>query len=181
MRHFLAGISSNMYRKIFHDPFFRFFHTIRFLPWKRTCLSFARHDAVEICGFDCDMCTLKVKGGLNWNLSPDGSQLALNLEPLGHRVTFMAVRDKTTHEVEVNQWPLTNIDWAPDGKSVLVSTRTATGARPILGVEPNGNYRVLLEGDNATQLWWAIESPDGRYAALEVVTGANNVWMVENF
>ena len=93
----------------------------------------------------------------------------------------MAASDKTTHEVEVNQWPLMNIDWAPDGKSVLVSTQTANGTRPILGVEPNGNYRVLLEGDNATQLWWAIESPDGRYAALTEVTGANNVWMVENF
>ena len=28
----------------------------------------------------------------------------------------------------------------------------------------------------------ALTSPDGRYAALEVLTGANsNVWMVENF
>jgi hypothetical protein len=50
-----------------------------------------------------------------------------------------------------------------------------------LGVEPNGNYRVLLEGDNATLPWWAIESPDGRYAALTEAIGANNVWMVENF
>jgi len=125
--------------------------------------------------------TLQVKGGLDWSLSRDGSQLALNLEPLGHRLTFMAVGDKSTHVVEVNQWPLTNVDWAPDGKSVLVSTRTANGARPILGVQPNGNYRVLLESDNATQLWWAIESPDGRYVALTEVTGANNVWMAENF
>ena len=128
-----------------------------------------------------EFATLQVKGGLDWSLSRDGSQLALNLEPLGHRLTFMAVGDKSTHVVEVNQWPLTNIDWAPDGKSVLVSTRTANGARPILGVEPNGNCRVLLESDNATQLWWAIESPDGRYVALTEVTGANNVWMVENF
>ena len=128
-----------------------------------------------------EFAALQVKGGLNWSLSRDGSQLALNLEPLGHRVTFMAVSDKTTHEVEVNQWPLTNIDWAPDGKSVLVSTQAANGTKPILGVEPNGNYRVLLEGDSATQIWWAIESPDGRYVALGEVTGANNVWMVENF
>ena len=93
----------------------------------------------------------------------------------------MAISDKSTHEVEVNRWPLMNIDWAPDGKSVLVSSRTANGAQAILRVEPNGNHRVLLEGDSATQLWWVIESPDGRFAALEVVTGANNVWMVENF
>src|SRR5215469_5476585 len=128
-----------------------------------------------------EFATLQMKGGLSWMLSRDGSQLALILEPLGHRVTFMAVSDKTTHEVELNQWPLLNIDWTPDSKSVLVSTRTADGVPAILGVEPNGNCRVLLESDNATQLWWAIESPDGRYVALTEVTGANNVWMVENF
>ena len=128
-----------------------------------------------------EFATLQMKGGLSWMLSRDGSQLALILEPLGHRVTFMAVSDKTTHEVELNQWPLLNIDWTPDSKSVLVSTRTADGVPAILGVEPNGNHRVLLEGDRATQHWWAIESPDGRYVALNEVTGANNVWMVENF
>ena len=93
----------------------------------------------------------------------------------------MTVSDKPTHEVELNQWPLMSIDWAADGKSVLVPSRTANGAPVILGVEPNGNHRVLLEGDSATQLWWAVPSPDGRYAALEVVTGENNIWMVENF
>ena len=93
----------------------------------------------------------------------------------------MAVSDKSTHEVELNQWPLTSIDWAADGKSVFVTSRTANGAPVMLGVEPNGNHRVLLEGDRAMQYWWVIPSPDGRYAALEVVTGANNVWMVENF
>ena len=128
-----------------------------------------------------EFATLQVKGGLSWSLSRDGSQLALILEPLGHRVTFMAVSDRTTHEVEVNQWPLVNIDWASDGKSVLVGSRTGDGVPVILGVEPNGNHRVLLEGDRATQYWWVVESPDGRYVALTEVTGANNVWMVENF
>jgi DNA-binding winged helix-turn-helix (wHTH) protein/Tol biopolymer transport system component len=128
-----------------------------------------------------EFATLKVKGNLNWSLSRDGSQLALILQPVGHSVTFMAVSDKTTHEVELNQWPLISIDWAADGKSVLVPSRTANGAPVMLGVEPNGNHRVLLQGDSATQYGWAVPSPDGRYAALNEVTGANNVWMVENF
>ena len=128
-----------------------------------------------------EFATLEAKGYLSWSLSQDGSQLALILQPLGHSVTFMAMSDKTTHEVELNQWHLFNIDWAADGKSVLVSSQTADGAPVILGVEPNGNHRVLLQGDSATQYLWAVPSPDGRYAALEEVTGANNVWMVENF
>ena len=128
-----------------------------------------------------EFASFEVKGGPNWSLSRDGSQLALILQPLGHSVTFMAMGDKTTHEEWLNQWSLRNIDWAADGKRVLVSSRTADGAPVILGVEPNGNHRVLLQGDSATQYWWAVPSPDGRYAALEEVTGANNVWMVENF
>jgi Tol biopolymer transport system component len=125
--------------------------------------------------------TLQVKGGLNWSLSRDGSQLALILQPMGHRITFMAVSDKTSHEVEVNQWPLMNIDWAADGKSAFISSRTADGVPVILSVEPSGKYRVLLDGDRATQYWWVIPSPDGRHVALTEVTGANNVWVVENF
>jgi len=31
----------------------------------------------------------------------------------------------------------------------------------ILGVEPNGNRRVLLEGDSATEYGWVVPSPDG--------------------
>ncbi len=126
--------------------------------------------------------TFKLKGGgLNWSLSPDGSQLALIFQGSERRVTFMAVSDKSTHEVELKQWPLRRIDWAADGKSVFVPSRTANGAPVILGVEPNGNHRVLLEGDRSTQFGSVIPSPDGRYAALHIVTGANNVWMVENF
>ena len=58
-----------------------------------------------------EFATLQVKGGLSWNLSRDGSQLALILQPLGRRINFMAVSDKTTHEVELNQGRLTNIDF----------------------------------------------------------------------
>jgi Tol biopolymer transport system component len=122
-----------------------------------------------------------LKESVAWSLSPDGSQLAVILQGSKGRVTFMSVSNKSTHEVELKQWPLLNIDWAADGKRLFVSSWTANGAPVILGVEPNGNHRVLLEGDRATQYWWAVPSPDGRYAALEVLTGENNVWMVENF
>jgi len=51
----------------------------------------------------------------------------------------------------------------------------------VIGVETDGQHRVLLEGDRAVQYLFAIPSPDGRYAALQVVTRENNVLMVENF
>jgi len=116
-----------------------------------------------------------------WNLSPDGSQLALILSPRERKVTFMSVDNKSRHEVELSPWSPGSLDWAADSKSVFVASQTANGAPVILGVEPNGNHRVLLEGDSATQYWWVIPSPDGRYGALEAETGENNVWMVEDF
>jgi len=120
--------------------------------------------------------------GTDWSLSPDGSQLALILSRLERKVTFMSVDDKSTREVDLNPWgPLGGIDWAADNKSLFVTSQTAKGEPVILGVEPNGNHRVLLEGDSATQYWWVIPSPDGRDGALEAVTGKNNVWMIENF
>jgi len=42
-------------------------------------------------------------------------------------------------------------------------------------------HRVLLEGDNGLRFLAVVPSPDGRYGALQAVTGENNVWMVENF
>ena len=129
-----------------------------------------------------EFANFKAKIDLGWSLSPDGSQLALILNSSERKVTFMAVSDKSTHEVELNQWPLgAGIDWAADSKSVFVISQSASGAPVVLGVEPNGNHRVLLEGDKAMQYWWVTPSPDGRYAALEARTGANNVWIVENF
>jgi Tol biopolymer transport system component len=129
-----------------------------------------------------EFATFKVKESLYWSLSPDGSQLSLILQGSASRITFMAVSDKSTHEVQLKQWPFLNwADWDADGKSILTISQSANEAPVVLGVEPNGNHRVLLEGDRFTQFGPVIPSPDGRYAALSVVTGENNVWMVENF
>ena len=73
------------------------------------------------------------------------------------------------------------MDWAADGKTMIVTVRAANGSPKVLDVELSGSYRVMLEGDRATQFWWAIPSPDGRYWALQGVSGESNVWMVENY
>jgi hypothetical protein len=46
---------------------------------------------------------------------------------------------------------------------------------------PSGDHPVLLEGDKAMRYWAVVPSPDGRYGALQAITGENNVWMIENF
>jgi Tol biopolymer transport system component/DNA-binding winged helix-turn-helix (wHTH) protein len=143
---------------------------------------------VQIFSFDPEsgktqeFAAFKVKENLGWGLSPDGSQFWLRLRDSESRITFMSVSDKSTHEVELKQWPFLNWgDWDADGKSILAISQSANGAPVVLSVEPNGNHRVLLEGDRSMRFGPVIASPDGRYAALNAVTGENNVWMVENF
>jgi DNA-binding winged helix-turn-helix (wHTH) protein/Tol biopolymer transport system component len=156
-------------------------------PSKLCLLATLEGSTVQIFSFDPEdgktheFATFKVKDDIDWSLSPDGAQLALIFHGSESRITFMAVSDKSSHEVELKPWPLLSIDWSADGNNVFVPSRTEDGAAMVLGVQPNGSYQVLLEGDRATQYWWVIPSPDGHYAALEVLKGTNNVWMVENF
>ena len=99
----------------------------------------------------------------------------------GPKITFVGVADATRREVTLDKPSMQGMDWAADSKSVLVASWAAKGASEVMSVEPEGNRRVLLKRDNGGWYLWALPSPDGRYAALTVLTGENNVWMVETF
>jgi DNA-binding winged helix-turn-helix (wHTH) protein/Tol biopolymer transport system component len=121
-------------------------------------------------------------GWPNYGLSPNGSLLAVVTDEHRGRLQFLALDTGATRDVIVKDWPvLRGADWAPDGKSLLIGSLTPAGTSVILDVDLEGTAHVLLESDPHTQFAWAIPSPDGRYAALNVSTGENNVWMVQNF
>ena len=117
----------------------------------------------------------------NSMVSPDGSQLALVYVGSEHKITFVTMNDNRRREVELKELLSIGRDWTADSKSVFVTGLTANEIPVVTWVEPNGNHRVLLEGERAAPFWWAIPSPDGRYLALQVATRENNAWMVENF
>jgi Tol biopolymer transport system component len=119
---------------------------------------------------------------LNWSLSPDGSQLALISVGSVPGVTFVTVNDKSTHEVPLAGWAsLQGGDWLADGKGVMLAATAQNGVPVILAITAKGDRRMLLEGGRSERYWWALPSPDGRYAAVEKLTGENNIWMIENF
>jgi hypothetical protein len=129
-----------------------------------------------------DVAIYKAKVFLNWSLSADGSQVALVLTNSEPKVTFMAVKDKSTREVELRGFShVKTVDWTADSKSVYLVAQAKSGTDSIVEVEPSGNQRVLLEADKNTGFWWAIQSPDGRHVIIEQLIGENNVWMIENF
>ena len=124
---------------------------------------------------------LQAEGMFNSMASPDGEQLAFVYDGSKHKITLLMLRNNGRREVELPESLGMGMDWMPDSKGLLVTGWSTNGAPVVIGVEPDGQHRVLLEDDRAVQYLFAIPSPDGRYAALQVATRENNVWMVENF
>jgi DNA-binding winged helix-turn-helix (wHTH) protein/Tol biopolymer transport system component len=158
------------------------------IPSKLCLLNTSDGSTMKFFSFDAEggtsqeFAAFKMTHALGSSLSPDGSQLAMVYPHSESKVTFMATSDKRTHDVELKEWASVNsIYWTGDSKSVYVVAQTANGTDAVLEVEPSGNHRVVLEGDNHTHIWWAHKSPDGQRAFIEEVAGENNVWMVENF
>jgi hypothetical protein len=126
--------------------------------------------------------TFQTPHDLNWSLSADGLQLALINVGSVSGVTFLTVKDKSTHEVALPGWAsLQGGDWLADGKGVMLAATTQNGASVILAISVKGDRRLLLEGGPSERYWWSLPSPDGLHAAVEKITGENNVWMMDNF
>ena len=123
----------------------------------------------------------RIPNGLShWSLSPDGSRLALVLDP--HRIRFLSPDTGAVHDVSLNDWPVFNIDWAADGASVFVRSMTSAGVPVILALNGSGKAEVVIEGQAHSNFTFFIQSPDGRHGILEMPTPSdNNAWMVENF
>jgi Tol biopolymer transport system component len=117
----------------------------------------------------------------NWMPSPDGSWIAFSeFNPLEGRIRLLSLKGRPERQIVVKGWTAINsVDWAADGRSLLVSCQTPTSSTLL---------RVDLQG-NATPLWdqrggfrtWAIAAPNGRDLAIAGMTTGSNVWMIENY
>ena len=123
----------------------------------------------------------RIPNGLShWSLSPDGSRLALVLDP--HRIRLLSTDTGAVHDVSLNDWPVSNLDWSSDGARVFIRSLTPAGVPVILALNGAGKAEVVLEGQVDSHFAFFIQSPDGRHGILEMPTpGDNNAWMVENF
>jgi len=113
-----------------------------------------------------------------WDLSPDGSELALGMrDRRAPRITLMHLASRQTREITVKgRTNLTFLAWAADGKSLFVTSSFA---------RDNWLYRVTLDGETrllhkvTTRLQRPVPSPDGRYLAFSETPSNSNAWMVE--
>ena len=117
----------------------------------------------------------------NWSLSPDGSQRAIVAKsPDEGTIRLRSTSTGKTRDLVVKGWKgLKNVDWAADGKRLVVSWGNHERDSALLSVTLDGGASVLLRSNN--YILYAIPSPDGRSLAIAEGSGTRNVWQIENF
>ena len=117
----------------------------------------------------------------DWDLSPDGSRLAVVLwNPTEGRIQLIPVAGGKAREVILDGWVgISSVSWAPDGRGLFVCTYRADPT--LLYVDLRGSTQVLRTWWRAVPQRGVVPSPDGRYLAVEGGTGDRSVWMLENF
>jgi Tol biopolymer transport system component len=143
-------------------------------------LIFTAFDPVKGRGREVARIATNPGSGNNWDLSPDGSQIA-EAVPGENRIRLVPVRGGQPYDLVLNRWSSFNAgpDWAPDGKGFYVSSSSPRGAA-LLHIDLKGNVSPLWEQKGSWQTW-GVPSPDGLHLAILGFTVDSNVWMTENF
>jgi hypothetical protein len=115
----------------------------------------------------------------DWDVSPDGSQVAIPLHDADRapiRLLQLDAQAGKGHETTVEIEGLRNLSgvvWAADGRGWLVASRAEHGW--ILSyADLQGNASDLLE---ATGQIFAVPSPDGRHVAFPLWGETFNAWL----
>jgi len=123
---------------------------------------------------------LRMVGSLSWSLSPDGSKLAITLDP--HHIRFVTLDTGVARDVTVQDWALDNVDWGASGQTLFMPSFGPDGHSVILEVDQTGKAKVILAGSAHTGFGFMIQSPDLRYALVEeTIPTGSNAWIVNDF
>lgn len=147
-------------------------------------LSFVRFDAVS--GQQTEVSRI-VSAGVpkyNWSLSPDGSTLAIaqwRRSQIPAEVELRSLNGGASRKLSVPGWvAIVAIDWAGDGRTLLVSASNPSGTQSLLRVDLRGKATPLWENADK-DVGWGIPSPDGRRIALWQANGISNAWLLQGF
>ncbi len=116
----------------------------------------------------------------DWNVSPDGTQVALPvLDPAGPRIRVVPCAGGKTERgerevpVKITQ-ALMEVTWAADGQGWFVSASAVPQGADLFYVRQDGSA-TFLRHDNPL---WAVPSPDGKKLAFVGETVDSNVWLL---
>jgi Tol biopolymer transport system component len=145
----------------------------------RKLIEFTAFDPVKGRGRKLAEFTTEATGDYEWDLSPDGTRIAI-LKNREGQIRVLWLNGRAQQEITVKGWDvLTTLVWAVDGEGLFVSSFTERGS-VLLSVDLQGNARLLWE-DKGGLGTYAVPSPDGRHVAMQGFTEDGNLWMMENF
>ena len=159
------------------------------LPSTICLYSITKGNTIETFQFDVkrgkSIAAPQIDPWCSWNLSPDGSQLAI-IAGYNFRQDTIRLRSTSTgktRDLVVKGWNgLGGADWSADGRSLLVTWHNhgrQDRESALLNVTLDGRASELLHTSNT--IYAAIPSPDGRLLAITEGAGTMNVWQIENF
>ncbi len=142
-------------------------------------VTFSTFDPVE--GRIADIATIDVKGSVSWDVSPDGSRIAVAEADLNNRIRILpATAGGRSTEVPIKGFrTLLSLGWAADGASLFVSGTAPEGGAIIRHVFFDGTSEVLYKVNASLER--PLQSPDGRYLSFGQATSNSNVWTIQNF
>jgi len=115
----------------------------------------------------------------SWNLSPDGTRVALARSADGP-IEILSLKGLATQQLSPNGWStIAGLSWTADGKTLLISG-LSHNVPTIIQVSVSGQSNVLWSVHSGL-LRAAAASPDGRHVAISQVNVSGNIWMIENF
>jgi len=87
----------------------------------------------------------------NWSLSPDGNLIAIvGTDPKRSAIQLHSTKAGQAKGLSVaDRGALTNIDWAADGKALLVTVADGAGRLSLLRVDLDGYVTELLENTDS--------------------------------
>ena len=141
---------------------------------------FSRLDPVQGKGRELARVTYDPLGGFEWDLSSDGSRVALLRRQPHGPIRIISLRGEQERDIPVSwRGTLQTMNWSADGQGWYVGSESGR-VSDLLFVDSNGHAQVLRHQAGPFGIE-AIPSPDGRRLAFTEWTSANNVWMIENF
>lgn len=125
---------------------------------------------------------IPVADGYDWDLSPDGSSVAVVHPSLSdNTVRILTLGDRVTHDVPVPGWSeFEYVHWAPDGSGLYLAANLPKNSA-LLRIDLKGDVHIVWQSESMF-VRLPVPSPDGKHIAFTVgSTGESNAWMIEHF
>jgi serine/threonine protein kinase len=147
-------------------------------------LVFSSLDPVRGRGKEITRMNVDFSSDYDWDLSPDGSQIAIH-KRTETPIQLIPLVGGTAKQLDAMGWnSIENLHWAADGKGFYAASRTVDSS-VLLYLDMQGTARVVWEQKGTMGNLQAgtsgIPSPDGRHLAMMGYAYNANMWTLEDF